>query len=163
MTGAAFAAVLLATAGPAAVAQSNNRSGAGPTAAQQAQSKPGSEAMPHRVMPGQLRFSQMNGATVYGPNDKSVGDINNVVLDPNGRVAAVVIKIGGFLGIGGKTAAVAMKEIRVAPGKDGKLRFTVDMTQQQLKSAQAYDLTPPHSAPATASGSSAPPAERPHN
>lgn len=115
-------------------------------------------AVPSRVEAGQVLFSKMNGATVYDTANKSVGDINNVVLDQDGRVAAVVIKRGGFLGIGGKTIAVGMNDLKMSTGKDGTLRFTVDKTQQQLKSAQNYSLKPPKSA---ASGSSAPPASHP--
>jgi sporulation protein YlmC with PRC-barrel domain len=100
-------------------------------------------------------FSKMSGATVYGTDNKDIGSIDNVVLDQNGRIAAVVIKSGGFLGIGGKTIAVAMKDLKMSTDKNGKPRFTTDMTKNQLKSAQTYNLSPPKN---TASGSSAPPA-----
>jgi sporulation protein YlmC with PRC-barrel domain len=115
--------------------------------------------MPHRVMPGQVRFTDLNGATVYDPEKHSVGDINNVVLDRDGKVAAVVIKTGGVLGIGGKTVAVAMDRLKVSNGSNGKPHFAIGMTKQQLESAQAYSLTPSSNAAATGTGSSTPPNE----
>jgi sporulation protein YlmC with PRC-barrel domain len=123
-----------------------------PAAAATAQQR----SMPNHVMSGQLRFADMNGATIYDNQNNDVGDINNVVLDRDGRVAAVVVKTGGFIGIGGKTVAVRMSDFKVTTDKNGKPRFTLDMTKNQLKSAQAYDLTPPKTA---ASGGSAPPVE----
>jgi sporulation protein YlmC with PRC-barrel domain len=111
----------------------------------------------HHVMPGQVRFTDMNGATVYDAQNNNVGDVKDVVLDQDGRVAAVVIKTGAFLGIGGKTVALSMNDIKVSDGSDGKPRFSVEMTKDQLKSAQAYDITPPtHNA---ATGSTNPPAD----
>jgi sporulation protein YlmC with PRC-barrel domain len=109
----------------------------------------------NRVMPGQVRFSDMNGATVYDAQNKSVGDINNIVLDRDGRVAAVVVKTGAFLGIGGRKVAIGMRDLTLTTDQNGKPHFAVDMTKDQLKSAQAFDTSPPN----TASGSSTPPAD----
>lgn len=176
---AAFAAMLAASV-PMAYAQTNANptppatGGATvipPSPAQQSAAPPpttatppanhtAASAVPSRVMPGQMRFADMNGATVYGPQDKSIGDINNVILDRDGKIAAVVIKTGGFLGIGGKTVAVGMKDLKASTDKDGKLRFALNMTEDQLKSAQAFDPNPPKKNNGTATGSSTPPASR---
>ena len=115
------------------------------------------KAEPTQVKPGEMRFSEMNGETVYGRDNKDIGKIDEVVLDPNGKVAAVAIKHGGFLGLGGKDIAVAMNQLKVSTDKDGKPRFTLDMTENQLKSAQAYELD--RSKTNTATGSSTPPAQ----
>jgi len=102
----------------------------------------------------QMLFSKMNGAAVYDQQNKQIGDINNVVLDQSGKVAAVVIKSGGFLGIGGKTFAVPMNAVKMTSAKDGNLRFQVSMTQEQVKTAPTYDLSPQ----STATGSTNAPA-----
>jgi PRC-barrel domain len=97
----------------------------------------------------------MDGATVYGKNNKDIGKIDEVVLDKSGKIAAVVVKHGGFLGLGGKDVAVAMNDLKVSTDNNGKPRFTLDMTENQLKSAQNYNLSAPKQN--TASGSSTPP------
>lgn len=162
------AAALLAISMPAAFAQTNTTrtmpppSGAPAATASQpmipkadkASPLAENQTVPSRVMPGQVAFSQMNGATVYGPKNDSVGDINDVVLDRDGKVAAVVVKTGAFLGIGGKKVALAMHDVKFDKDQNGKLHLTVDMTKDQLKSAQSYETSPPN----TATGSSAPPA-----
>jgi sporulation protein YlmC with PRC-barrel domain len=105
---------------------------------------------------GQILFSKMNGAAVYDQQNKEIGDVNNVVLDPQGQVAAVVIKSGGFLGLGGKTFAVPMNAVKMTSADNGNLRFQVSMTQEQVKTAPTYDLSPQ----STATGSSSAPAEQ---
>jgi len=106
-------------------------------------------------MPEQIRMTQMNGATVYDSQNQNIGDVKDIILDRDGRVAAVVLNVGATLGVGGKYVAVTMKDIKVTKDANDKPRFAVGMTKEQLKSAQTYDLNE------TKSGTSEPPANRP--
>src|SRR3954470_12379396 len=93
------------------------------------------------VQPGQIRATQMDGSTVYDSQNQKVGDIKDIILDKDGKVAAVVLDVGAFLGIGGKYVAVGMNDLKITQeNNSNKPRFTIDMTKDQLKSAQAYDL-----------------------
>jgi sporulation protein YlmC with PRC-barrel domain len=56
---------------------------------------------------GQFRASKFVGLDVYGSDNQKVGDINEILIDPTGNAKAVVIGVGGFLGIGEKNVAVA--------------------------------------------------------
>jgi hypothetical protein len=114
-------------------------------------------AAPGQTSPGQLRFTDLHGAAVYDAQNKKIGPIEEVVFERNGRVAAVVLDVGSFLGIGGKRVAVGLNELRIAPDESGKPRFLLDLTNAQLKSAQAFDLSRPDGA----AGSSTPPAGPP--
>jgi sporulation protein YlmC with PRC-barrel domain len=111
----------------------------------------------NHVMPGQIRVTDMDGATIYDTNNKNIGDIKDIILDKDGRVAAVVLNVGSSLGIGGRLVAVSMNDLRVTQDSNNKPRFTVDRSEDQLKSAQTFSLT----APATSTGSSTPPATAP--
>jgi len=93
------------------------------------------------VQPGQIRATQMDGATVYDAQNQKVGDIKDIILDRDGKVGAVVLDVGAFLGMGGKYVAVSMNDLKITNDANGnRPRFTVDMTKDQLKAAQAYDL-----------------------
>jgi sporulation protein YlmC with PRC-barrel domain len=105
------------------------------------------------MLPGQIRLTQMNGATVYDPQNQKIGDVKDVILDRNGRVAEVVLDVGAFLGMGGKLVAVSMNDIKTTFDDNNKPKFSVDMTKDQLKSAQAFDLNEKNAA----TGSSTPP------
>ncbi|TGE01265.1 PRC-barrel domain-containing protein [Methylobacterium nonmethylotrophicum] len=59
-----------------------------------------------RAEPGSLRASKLVGVKVIGMDHVRVGEIEDVLLAEDGRVRAVVIGVGGFLGIGQKSVAV---------------------------------------------------------
>lgn len=59
----------------------------------------------------QLRASRVVGVNIYGPNDERVGDVNEVILDRSGNAVAVVIGVGGFLGIGEKDVAIPYRMV----------------------------------------------------
>jgi len=62
--------------------------------------------------PDQWRGSKLVGLTVYGPNNERIGDINEVLVDRNGKVDAVVVGVGGFLGIGEKDVALPFNQVK---------------------------------------------------
>ena len=54
----------------------------------------------------QWRAPKLVGVGVYGPDDKQIGKIDDLLLDKNGSTQTVVIGVGGFLGFGKKDVAV---------------------------------------------------------
>jgi len=52
------------------------------------------------------RASKLEGVNVYNQQDEHVGDISEVLVNKEGQVEAVVIGVGGFLGIGQRDVAV---------------------------------------------------------
>lgn len=54
----------------------------------------------------QWRADKMIGLNVYDPQNNKVGDIKDILLDRSGQAEAVVIGVGGFLGMGEKNVAV---------------------------------------------------------
>lgn len=146
---AAFA-VLMAAAMPVAYAQTATTAPpAGSTAVR-------ATGTANHMLSGQIRVTQMDGAVVYDPQEKKIGDIKDIILDRDGRVAAVVLDVGAFLGMGGKFVAVKMSDMKVGFDDNNKPKFAVDMTKEQLKSAAAFDLDEKKAA----TGSSTPPKDR---
>jgi len=62
--------------------------------------------------PGQWRASKLRGLDVYNNNNEKVGDIREVLLDQSGKAEAMVIGVGGFLGLGEHDVALPFSEIR---------------------------------------------------
>ena len=87
--------------------------------------------------PGQILATQFRGSDVYGPNDERVGDVSDVVLDRSGNAVAVVLGVGGFLGIGEKNVAVPFSSVQMTQ-RDGANRLTVNVTREQLDAAPAF-------------------------
>ena len=64
-------------------------------------------------------------------------------MTDNGNVRAVVLGVGGFLGMGEKNMAVSMSAIDMT--KDGSSsKLVVKATKDQIKSAPTYDTTAPN-------------------
>jgi cation transporter-like permease len=84
-TTAVFAAIL-AAAMPAAYAQTS--------ATPETRAAATSPARHAGIMPDQVRASKMIGATVYDLQNRNIGSVKDLVLDRDGKVAAVVVDVG---------------------------------------------------------------------
>jgi sporulation protein YlmC with PRC-barrel domain len=115
-----MAACLTATAlmAGSALAQTGTAPAQGSTPGQQAASPGASGKFMTQQSANQWRASQLVGLAVYGNNNERIGDINEVLLDRNGGAEAVVIGVGGFLGIGEKDVAVPFKAVEWKMGSD---------------------------------------------
>lgn len=131
MTATAALALLVALALPSANAADYERNTANQQGAT-ATNPAGSDM----IKPDQMRASKIIGANVYDVNNEKIGDVSDIVLDKDGRVAAVVVGVGGFLGVGEKDVAVRLGDIKTSHN-----RLTLDRTKQQLQQAAAYRLT----------------------
>lgn len=88
---------------------------------------------------GEIRADDLKGTTVYGANDAKVGTIGDVVLTPDKKTDAVIVDVGGFLGIGSKEVAVGMDNLKFMTDKDGKKYLYTNFTKEQLQAQTAYD------------------------
>src|SRR5882757_887726 len=67
----------------------------------------------------QLVFSKFKGSDVVGPNDQSIGGVNDLLFDKSGKILGVVVGVGGFLGIGQKNVAMDMSAFQLIPASNG--------------------------------------------
>ncbi len=65
---------------------------------------------------GAWRVSDLRGKAVYGSDGANIGDIKDILVSQDGSVNAVIIGVGGFLGIGEKDVAVNMSALQLGPG-----------------------------------------------
>jgi sporulation protein YlmC with PRC-barrel domain len=93
------------------------------------------DALPHSIQTDQIRASKMIGSAVYDVQNRKIGSVDDVILNKNGKIDAVVIDVGSFLGMGGKDVAVLPSDI-----KTDNNRLTLDRTKEQLQQMASYDL-----------------------
>ena len=86
---------------------------------------------------GEVRASNLVGVVVKNKAGDTVGDINDVVFQPNGQVTVVIVGVGGVLGVGEKNVAVPYADVTLTTDKDGKRMATLDVTKAALESAPA--------------------------
>ncbi len=58
------------------------------------------------------RASKLMGLDIYNEANEKLGDVNELILDKDGKVSAVVIGVGGFLGMGEHDIAVTMDKLK---------------------------------------------------
>jgi sporulation protein YlmC with PRC-barrel domain len=62
-----------------------------------------------------MRVSDLIGQAVFGPDNNSLGTVDDVVLDRSGTVAALIVQIGGVLRIGDRKVAVPRHAVQIDP------------------------------------------------
>src|SRR3954469_13601933 len=103
MTAGLVASTLLATT---AVAQSPAATTTTPAAT------PAPAADSDTTFNGNWRTSKIVGLNVYNDANESVGSINDLLTDKSGNIKAVVIGVGGFLGVGEPLVAVPLDKVK---------------------------------------------------
>lgn len=106
-----------------------------------------------QMKPDQIRAEKFIGTTVYDVQNRDIGKVKDLLFDKSGRVDLAVLDVGTFLGMGGKYVAVPLKDIKMDNN-----RLTLDMTKEQLKSAQAFKFNDTES-----TGTSKPPSDHNNN
>ena len=64
------------------------------------------------MLKGKWRASKLMGLDVYNEANEKLGDVNELILDKDGKVNAVIIGVGGFLGMGEHDIAVTMDKLK---------------------------------------------------
>lgn len=80
------------------------------------------------------------GMDVHGSDDEDVGEVGDVLIGGDGQVEAVIIDVGGFLGIGEKPVAVSLENLMISRA-DGALDWSTiktSLTAEQLEQHQAF-------------------------
>jgi opacity protein-like surface antigen len=86
------------------------------------------------------RSSKLVGASVYGPDNASIGEVSDVLIGNDGKIRAVVIGVGGFLGVGEKNVAVPLDALSIARKADSSSidKITVKYSKDELKNAPSF-------------------------
>jgi hypothetical protein len=74
---------------------------------------------------------------VYDPNEKKLGSIADMLFSADGSINAVMLNVGGFLGLGVKHIAIPVSAITITQ-KNNKTWLTLNTTKDLLKKALAY-------------------------
>ena len=74
--------------------------------------QPATQATSNESFQGDWRASKVVGLNVYNDNNENVGSINDLLTDKSGNIKAVVIGVGGFLGVGEHLVAVPFDKIK---------------------------------------------------
>ena len=90
-----------------------------------------------------MRASFLIGANVTNMANETVGEINDLVVDKNGKIVAVIVGVGGFLGIGEREVALNYSSLNIkydanAMTNAGATTIQVNATKDSLKNAPVW-------------------------
>jgi sporulation protein YlmC with PRC-barrel domain len=100
------------------------------------------------MLKGQWRASKLMGLNVYNDANEKLGDINELILDKDGKVSAVVIGVGGFLGMGEHDIAVSMDKLKFKEEAVRTSATTTTTTTRESTTGAATTTAPAATAPA---------------
>jgi hypothetical protein len=83
--------------------------------------------------------SSLIGQSVVNSQDEIIGDINDLVTDESGKVIAVLVGTGGFLGLGEKDAALGFEDLRFSRDENDNIKVIANVTKDTLASAPDYE------------------------
>ena len=87
-----------------------------------------------------MSASDYIGKAVYDQGGNNIGEVNDLIVSDNGQIQAVILGVGGFLGIGEKDVAVSVRSIQMAQDGDAQ-RLVIETTKEALEAAPTYDAT----------------------
>jgi hypothetical protein len=61
--------------------------------------------------PDQILLSNLITAPVVGPDDRQIGNVDDLLMDGDGRVIGLVMNISGLFGIGSRRIAIAIDQL----------------------------------------------------
>jgi len=89
---------------------------------------------------GILATNMVGKPVMTGEADEAVeiGHINDVVFGRDGEVHAIVVGVGGFLGMGEKEVALDFSRLTFVEGEQDALTVVSDVTREELENAASY-------------------------
>jgi hypothetical protein len=95
------------------------------------------------ISPTAITSDELVGTSIYGPNDDWVGDVSDLAMTEDGQIEAVIVDVGGFLGIGTRSVALSMEQLQLRRGEGGwfgdDLRAYVNATQEELEQLPEWE------------------------
>ena len=76
--------------------------------------------------------------SVKNAANETIGDINDVLISGDGKVSAVIVGVGGFLGMGEKNVALPYDQLVFAKDVGDNLVVTTSATKESLETAPEY-------------------------
>jgi sporulation protein YlmC with PRC-barrel domain len=93
---------------------------------------------------GDVRASKLIGSSVYNDRNEKIGSVDDIVLGKDNKADAVIVSVGGFLGMGTKLVAVPYTQLTLGDTKNASSDNKVVMpgaTKESLKAQPDFNYT----------------------
>lgn len=86
----------------------------------------------------EVKGNKLIGADVKGPDNEKIGDVSEVLVSTEGKVNAIIVSVGGFLGVGDRKVALPWEQLRFS-SEGSDLVVMSSATKDALKSMPPYE------------------------
>lgn len=86
------------------------------------------------VQPWNISVDRVEDMNVYTPAGNKVGEVDEVLGDASGQARALVVEVGGFLGMGETEVVVGLDQVKLEND-----RLVTTLTQEQAKALPRWD------------------------
>lgn len=89
------------------------------------------------ITKSKVSVQRLIGVRVTNPLYEEIGEVYDLILDKCGRVASVVVRVGGFMGVGGRYVRISPDQVRIRLlERTWGLLITVRETRERLLSGR---------------------------
>ena len=86
----------------------------------------------------QVRVYRLVGSKAIGADGQAIGKVDDLLLDRDQRMVAVIVSVGGFLGMGSKSVALPAGRVDISQAYGDERVVKVDATKEELIAAPAF-------------------------
>jgi hypothetical protein len=83
--------------------------------------------------PDTVLASKLKNASVTSPDEKRIGEVNDLIIKADGTVAGLVIGVGGD-----KNIALKFERFKLTPEPDGRARIMLSANKEELQQAADF-------------------------
>jgi sporulation protein YlmC with PRC-barrel domain len=110
-----------------------------PQPEQSAEAAPASSPFLTKQDASEILAANLIGQPVLDADNESIGEVTDLITDKGGRIRALLIGAGGFLGIGQKDLAIRYRDITVTRDENDDLIIKANVTKEMVAQAPDYE------------------------
>jgi sporulation protein YlmC with PRC-barrel domain len=92
--------------------------------------------------PDQFRLSDLVGTTVIAEDGRAIGEVADLLLTPAGLPEALLVSVGGIMGIGGKEVAIPWTRVAAFANEHDFQLLAIDVRRETLETAPSFQAKP---------------------
>lgn len=85
----------------------------------------------------EVKGNKLIGADVKSSNNEKIGDVSEVLVSTDGKISAIIVSVGGFLGVGDRRVALPWEQLRFS-SEGNDLVVMASATRESLKEMPEY-------------------------
>lgn len=83
-----------------------------------------------------LTVDELEDMDIVGPDGEEIGDVEDILIDADNRIVAVVAEFGGWLDIGDREVILPLEHLGL---QADRRKLVVSLTREQIEALPAWD------------------------